>query len=1743
MRVTVLILLLAMSVFNGCTNSSGGGAGSSTGTTWTTEQISSANINCSTSMTKIDPTVQASDAVLMCGCVIENASKRWTYDDFVANEFSYTETMNREGVFTTCKERVLAQTTGTKWTTSQVVASRSNCTIAARESNSSISFAQAESACSCILQQAQTRWTYGDFVANETNYTAKLRDDGTITKCVGSVAGTNPSSALTKYAGSWRGPCTVTSAPGASPTSAQLTLRFDENNLTKEYRSYHSGDCVKLTSKLFHRFTVKEDGIAIGTEADKLNLTRRQSILSYFDPGYAVVAAIYALYGFTDWALGVEHDINNRSYEPNDPPKFLLDEMTFEIYKISGSRLYWGKTTSSLDGKTVSKRPDTLDYAYGFDYLWDLNSPPVFTTATAQTVILGQPVEMSASDPDGDVITLKCEGNCPDGLATPSYYSTWTPTQIGDFNQITLSASDGTKSTTKSFNVKVISTPNAPMGFSVTAGAYSVTLNWNTPSSNGSPITDYVIQFSQNNSATWSTYDDGVSVSTTTTIPNLLVGTAYKFRVAATNAAGTGAFTSDSSQTVPFGVPTVPLNLLGTAGNAQVVLTWSEPSSTGGSPITDYRIQYSSNSGNTWTTFSDSISADRTATVTGLANAVTYIFRVAAINAAGTGINSSNSPSVTPITVPGAPTSLSGTPGNEVIQLTWLAPSFNGGSAITDYAVQWSDNNGASWSDLVDGVTSVPGFTFGGFSNGTSYIFRVAAINAAGTGAYSASSASLTPRQSPSAPSQVNATSGNSKVDLIWSTPTNNGGSPITDYVVQYSTNGTSWTTFNDGVSTGTITSVTGLTNGTSYFFRVAAVNAAGTGGLRASTPQSLIPATTPGSPSNISGSIGNSQVSLTWTAPSVNGGVAVSDYIIQFSSNSGSSWSTYIDGTSTVTNTTVTGLVNGTSYLFRVAAVNSAGAGNYSLNSSILTPKGPPTPPWGLTGTAGNAQVQLTWLAPENNGGSPITDYILQRSADNGISWSTFNDGSSVNTNGTITGLSNGTAYIFRVAATNTLGTGDYSEPSTSLIPKTVPGAPTNLTGTAGVSQVTLNWIAPASTGGSDILDYEVEYNSSGGTWTTFSDGVSTNTGTTITGLSNGTQYSFRILAKNAAGNSNYSNTVLYTPQMTTPSAPRDVAATAGYMEVSISWNEPTSNGGGSITDYSIQYSSNSGTSWTTFDDGVSEIKSAIVTGLTNGTFYIFRVAAKNGIGTGPYSIASLPAMPSSRCVLGQASNDDCYVGAENLAINTERQGPNSVVMVLQYASGSSGFKIWKEKSGDRILNASGLISNGWQKKLIRSGSGFSESDFIAASEVGGRVCPPNVFLSHASGATMTSQSRCLYYDQGNATQRLDESGVNGIEASDWLQGWNRGNTGRGDLPSYYEGNIKTCGEKGMRLPVVYETTMLMPSSNTYLPNGDFVTPVWAGATGVPSIGWTWTASANRSGTELNYLRWSETQSSHLNYSGETAAVRCVLPSNSSIAEITESCSGSCYDGSQANALDSERQGPDGSIIHLKYANGVNGFKIWKEKNGSRILNATGLVSNGWQMKLARSGTSFQSGYFTDSTNIGGRVCPPNVFLSYQNMTATNRCLYYDTGNTAQTLNASCSTGYCDSPSDGPTEASDWLMTWDRQNTGRGALASFYEGNIRTCADKGMRLPVMYETTMPKPDAIYIPTGDGLSIEPTWAFTTNGVPAANFNWTKTASATLRDSAYPTSSYSMWVNAGSLASAFNSAHGIRCVVP
>ena len=192
----------------------------------------------------------------------------------------------------------------------------------------------------------------------------------------------------------------------------------------------------------------------------------------------------------------------------------------------------------------------------------------------------------------------------------------------------------------------------------------------------------------------------------------------------------------------------------------------------------------------------------------------------------------------------------------------------------------------------------------------------------------------------PGAPTLAVPTAGNGTVGLSWTAPASNGGATITDYAVYRSTTSGGETflantggalTFNDS----------GLSNGTTYYYEVAAINSAGTGAL--SNERSATPRTTPGAPSLAAPTAGNGTVALTWTAPASNGGATITDYAVYRATTSGGE--VFLANTGGALTYNDSGLSNGTTYYYEVAAINSAGTGALS-NERSATPSAPPPAP-----------------------------------------------------------------------------------------------------------------------------------------------------------------------------------------------------------------------------------------------------------------------------------------------------------------------------------------------------------------------------------------------------------------------------------------------------------------------------------------------------------------------------------------------------------------------------------------------------------------------------------------------------------------------------------------------------------------------------------------------------------------------------------------------------------------------------
>jgi hypothetical protein len=363
--------------------------------------------------------------------------------------------------------------------------------------------------------------------------------------------------------------------------------------------------------------------------------------------------------------------------------------------------------------------------------------------------------------------------------------------------------------------------------------------------------------------------------------------------------------------------------------------------------------------------------------------------------------------------------------------------------------------------------------------------------------------------------------------------------------------------------------------------------------------------------------------LNLTWT----NGSILGTGFTIQRATNS-----TFSSGLTTINITpgTLTSYVNtgtfatSTTYYYRIRATNGTNVSPWSATASVRVAY--PSSPSNLA--AANAsnplRINLTWT----DNSTVEAGFTLQKATNSTFTGATNIDVAPSPASGaTVTYVDNAvvanTRYYYRVRSYNGVGSLAWSNTVNILTPggtATVPGAPTGVTAVAGNAQASVSFTAPASNGGSAITGYTVTSSPAGGT--------DTNAGTTalthlITGLTNGTAYTFTVRATNTVGTgpaSSPSNSVTPTASAV-PLAPSNLAATAVVSGtsavVTLTWRDNSTN----ETGFTLQRALNSG-----FTSGLSTRKFTSNTTtnqwtLSRGITYYFRICATNASGQSAWS------------------------------------------------------------------------------------------------------------------------------------------------------------------------------------------------------------------------------------------------------------------------------------------------------------------------------------------------------------------------------------------------------------------------------------------------------------------------------------------------------------------------------------------
>ncbi|CAA98064.2 Twitchin [Caenorhabditis elegans] len=783
--------------------------------------------------------------------------------------------------------------------------------------------------------------------------------------------------------------------------------------------------------------------------------------------------------------------------------------------------------------------------------------------------------------------------------------------------------------------------PDAPRVGKITKN--SAELTWNRPlRDGGAPIDGYIVEKKKLGDNDWTRCNDKPVRDTAFEVKNLGEKEEYEFRVIAVNSAGEGEPSKPSDLVLIEEQPGRPIfdinNLKDITVRAGETIQIRIPYAGGNpKPIIDL---FNGNSPifENERTVVDVNPGEIVITTTGSKRSDAGPYKISATNKYGKDTCKLN---VFVLDAPGKPTGpIRATDIQaDAMTLSWRPPKDNGGDAITNYVVE-KRTPGGDWVTVGHPVGTT--LRVRNLDANTPYEFRVRAENQYGVGEPLETDDAIVaknPFDTPGAPGQPEAVETSEEaITLQWTRPTSDGGAPIQGYVIEKREVGsTEWTKAAFGNILDTKHRVTGLTPKKTYEFRVAAYNAAGQGEYSVNS----VPITADNAP----------------TRPKINMGMLTRDILayagerakilvpfaaspapkVTFSKGENKISPTdprvkveYSDFLATLT-IEKSELTDGGLYF--VELENSQGSDSASIRLKVVDK--PASPQHIRVEDIAPDCCTLYWMPPSSDGGSPITNYIVEK-LDLRHSDGKWEKVSSFvrNLNYTVGGLIKDNRYRFRVRAETQYGVSEPCELADVVVAKyqfevpNQPEAPTVRDKDSTWAE--LEWDPPRD-GGSKIIGYQVQYrDTSSGRWINAKMDLSEQCHARVTGLRQNGEFEFRIIAKNAAGFSKPSppsERCQLKSRFGPPGPPIHVGAKSiGRNHCTITWMAPLEDGGSKITGYNVEIREYGSTLWTVASDYNVREPEFTVDKLREFNDYEFRVVAINAAGKG---IPSLPSGP----------------------------------------------------------------------------------------------------------------------------------------------------------------------------------------------------------------------------------------------------------------------------------------------------------------------------------------------------------------------------------------------------------------------------------------------------------------------------------------------------------------------------------
>jgi titin len=690
---------------------------------------------------------------------------------------------------------------------------------------------------------------------------------------------------------------------------------------------------------------------------------------------------------------------------------------------------------------------------------------------------------------------------------------------------------------------------------------------------------------------TWDLVDNTITANATTFSDTTATeGTAYTYRIFAVNATGASAVSNTPSAITVPATPTAMDASPTSATNIHVTWTDNSDGETG--------VELQRFDGTTWSKLVD-LAPDTESYDNTVAAGSTYTYRVRMSNAGGNGAFSGTDSATT---IPGQVTSVLATAADAAtVNVTWSSVS-----GATGYRVMRSDNAGVSYAQVgTDLAANAVSYEDATADEATPYLYKVVAFNATGAGADSATSAVTTYSAAPTGLAVDAITT--TQVQLSW---TDNSGGEA-HYIV-YRAVGSGDFDAVDTVDPDTEAwNDSDIDPATTYHYYVTASNGAGE-----SEPTDTVNALTRTAAPTISAATPTSATTMTVTWSAVTG--ATGGYKLQRDDGLGGAYGQIATPAAGAVSYNDTGLTEGRLYNYKLIAVNATG--DSATSSPVSGTTFPAAPDTVVVGTVTTTTVDLSW--DDNSSGE--TNFVIFRSDDNGDSWDIAGTNSANDTTFTDTGLTAGTAYLYHVTATDLGGSSPATLDAAAL---TLPAAPTGLAASpTSDTAIHISWTAQSGV----FNSYSLLRDDGGG----FAEIATPNANVTSyddTGLDEGTEYSYKLVAVNDSGDSAASSTVAAT---TNPTAPNTLGVTGlATTGLTVTWTDNSAVEDG----FEVDRSTN-GTDWTDVDTAAEDATSQADSGLTEATHYYYRVRATMGSQASAWSssfqVDTKPVAPASLTV-----------------------------------------------------------------------------------------------------------------------------------------------------------------------------------------------------------------------------------------------------------------------------------------------------------------------------------------------------------------------------------------------------------------------------------------------------------------------------------------------------------------------------